>query len=172
MQQENGNTQVIDLTKEIQSGVKFDPEAVSLFGIYKDELSLFRAKKSWTEILESNFLLESNYDYSLQKTAKPAESSFVLKCSFLTACGRYAFWRLTNDQAPEAQYMIETAHIPNCDLASDMFLSAPDLSPIFKNEIIEDAPIASTEKALDKTARLIGDIKNIFDKIAKTFKLP
>ena len=52
MQQDTSNTQVFDITKEIESGVKFDPEAVSLYGIYKDELSLFRAKKSWTEILE------------------------------------------------------------------------------------------------------------------------
>ena len=71
-----GDIQVIELTKEFESGVKFDPEAVSLFGIYKDELSLFRAKKSWTEILESNFLLEPNYDYNLNKHAKPAENTY------------------------------------------------------------------------------------------------
>jgi len=124
--------QVIELTRElpISEAVHFDCEGVTLLGTYQDELSLHRAKKNWTNILESNFLLEPEYDYSLSHSSLLKEGNFALQCHFLTACGRYAFWRLTNDQAPEAQYMIETAHIPNAELRELEFSMAPDMSPI------------------------------------------
>ena len=158
MQQEHNHTQVSEFTKEIESGVKFDPDAVSLLGIYKDELSLFRAKRSWTEILESNFLLEAKYDYIFDKLNNPESGAFILQCSFLTACGRYAFWRLTNHQAPEAQYLIETAHIPNSELASDMYITAPDLSPIISSKPdLELYP--ELEQNLNKTLNIIQEIK-------------
>ena len=147
--------------------MKFDSEAVSLYGIYKDELSMFRAKKSWTEILESNFLLETNYDYNLNKICSPDKSNYVLQCSFLTACGRYAFWRLTNDQAPEAQYLIETAHIPNCDFTSDMFISAPDLSPLY-NESPGTEKELEAEKKLTGSAKLLNQVKHLLNCIKKT----
>ncbi len=170
MHQDSNNIQVIELTKEIQNGVRFDSEAVTLFGIYKDELSLFRAKKSWTEILESNFLLEPSYDYTLNKIARLSENSFILQCSFLTACGRYAFWRLTNDQAPEAQYLIETAHIPSSDFASDMFISAPDLTPLYQ----QDSPPKESydcESEIKESIVVIDKLKNMFENITKLFKV-
>ena len=55
------------------------------------------------------------------------EGVFTLQCEFVSACGRYAFWRLTNNQAPEAQYLIETAHIPNAELREAEFHAASDL---------------------------------------------
>jgi hypothetical protein len=37
---------------------------------------------------------------------------YKVRCDFQTACGRYAFWRLTHHQAPEVQFLLETAHLP------------------------------------------------------------
>lgn len=131
MQHDSINTQPIELTKEIHGldGVKFDAERISLTGKYGDELSLFRAKRIWGQILEDNFLLEPNYDYTFSYYGDAAQPLFVLTCEFTTACGRYAFWRLTNNQAPEAQYMIETAHIPHAEARQLDFLEAPDMAP-------------------------------------------
>lgn len=160
MQQDTLDTQLIELTNEICSieGVQFDPESVSLVGLYKDELSLHRARKNWREVLESNFLLEPDYDYQISHLKNTEKLSFLLRCTFLTACGRYAFWRLTNDQAPEAQYIIETAHIPNSELRQPEFLGAPDLKPVeHLTNIEKELPSILYESTLSvsKTTKLI-----------------
>lgn len=121
--------QLVELTNEFDNPVSvlFDSEKVTLEGHYEDELSVFRARRVWTEVLETNFLLEKGDDFKLLATSSLQQGEFVLTCSFSTACGRYAFWRLVNSQAPESQYLIETAHIP--DGASHHFelFRAPDL---------------------------------------------
>lgn len=115
-------------TSESSSGdVRFDPENVTLKGNYRDELSAYRAKQIWNEALESHFLLDFGQDFALTVTSHSEEGRFELSCDFKSACARYAFWRLTNHQAPEVQYVIETAHIPNCELRHEEFLTAPDL---------------------------------------------
>jgi hypothetical protein len=93
-------------------GVCFDPEEAVLEGVYTDELSAHRAKKGWAKALENTFLLTQGYDFVASIQPFSEQKRFVLKCEFSTACGRYAFWRLTHAQAPDAQYLIETAHIP------------------------------------------------------------
>lgn len=169
MHQQYSNTQLIELTREFDDGVKFDLDAVSLFGIYRDELSLFRAKRNWCEILESNFLLEPGYDYNLNKVSAEDRSNFVLHCSFLTACGRYAFWRLTNDQAPEAQYLIETAHIPNSDSASEMFITAPDLSPLRSEPPPKKAAETAAEASIDSINTVLRQLKFMFENLSSKF---
>ncbi|MCB0317137.1 MAG: hypothetical protein KDD56_00165 [Bdellovibrionales bacterium] len=125
------NSKIIELNQEVEleEGVCFDPERISLEGIYKDELSAYRAKRVWIEVLESIFLLDNKHDLSFI-TGEYCGDRYFLSCQFVTACARYAFWRLTNQQSPEAQYMIETAHIPDCEMRQDDFLYAPDLRPI------------------------------------------
>lgn len=123
--------QDIELTREIgfPGDVTFDPEQVTLQGTYGDQLSLYRARRAWKETFESCFLLDPGHDFEIRVSSSVAEGRFTLVCSFLTACGRYAFWRLTSEQAPEAQYLIETAHLPQGESVQSDFLSAPDLRP-------------------------------------------
>jgi hypothetical protein len=130
---------VIELTKEIAllNQVSFDPHTATLEGQYQDELSAHRAKKVWIETLEHNFLLDSGHDFNISMSGSIAEGEFRIECFFGTACGRYAFWRLTNNQAPEAQYSIETAHIPNAESLYARMLSAPDLDRKKKTAIFE-----------------------------------
>jgi hypothetical protein len=116
------------------AGVCFDPDNVTLEGVYADELSTFRARKCWVEALENHFLLEVEHDFLLLVERKGDE--FQLRCEFLTACARYAFWRLTNNQAPEAQYIIETAHIPKGESQFERFMQAPDLCHIGDGPLI------------------------------------
>lgn len=131
--------QYIELTREYPHGshVAFDSESASLEGHYGDELSSFRARKVWVDILETQFLLEKDHDFSMAIEGSIEEASYILRCTFHTACGRYAFWRLTNSQAPEAQYTIETAHIPNAESLYEQVVHAPDLQQKKETDIYE-----------------------------------
>lgn len=95
------------------SPVRFDTERLLIRATYSDQLSAYRARRLWTEAFESQFLLDTGHDFRLEICSNLTEHSFALTCEFLTACGRYAFWRLTHNQAPDIQYLVETAHIPS-----------------------------------------------------------
>jgi len=107
-------TQIIDFENFVPE-VSFDLDKIVLQGMYADELSAYRAKKTWSRTLETSFLLDLDFDFKV--IVEHSNSSFYsVKCDFSTACGRYAFWRLTHNQAPEIQYIIRTAHIPKTEL--------------------------------------------------------
>jgi hypothetical protein len=86
-----------------KSGLLFDADGVTLIARLKDELSAYRMRKTWKEVLAGYFLLEQERDYEMSIVCVPEHDYFVLNCFFISACGRYAFWRLMNDQAPEAE---------------------------------------------------------------------
>lgn len=96
----------------VTTGVVFDSEKMAVQGVYRDQLAAYRARKLWSSVLQKNFLLEVDHDFSLEVNSNLDTQVFVLRCDFLTACGRYAFWRLTHSQAPEVQYIMEIAHVP------------------------------------------------------------
>ena len=136
MQQEQVGIPNIELDREISlpGDVCFDPETLSLHGFYKDQLSAYRARKIWLDTLESCFLLDQGHDYNISVISDLATETFSLKCEFQTACARYAFWRLTTHQAPEAQYLIETAHLPDCDSHRDDMVAASDLRSLLEED--------------------------------------
>jgi len=122
-------TQIIELTEEIPiySGVSFNAGNLTLNGQYPNELAAHRAKRVWVSTLENSFLLDKSTDFSVQVSSENDCESFNLVCEFSSACARYAFWRLTNNQAPEAQYLIETGHIPAGEAHYEDMLRAHDL---------------------------------------------
>lgn len=141
-------------------GVCFDPDANSIYGNYNDEISAYRARKAWVETLKFNFNLEDNFDFLLTVNESDQET-FVLSCKFVSATSRYAFWKITNHQAPEAQYVIETAHIPICDERYEEILTAPDLRSIY------DLPLTtSANKELVKSSK--KTLNRIFKKVLAT----
>lgn len=167
MTKQEEQVQAIELTDELitPGAVSFDSVKASLEGSYRDELSLHRAKKIWIDTLETNFLLEKGHDFKIKITRNIAEEQFSMSCDFTTACGRYALWRLTHDQAPEAQYLIETAHIPQCESRLQEILFAPDLKSKRENyhtglyeleSAIADNAVAAS--LLHKVSRKILDI--------------
>lgn len=93
-------------------GLWYDAERLMLEGVYLDEVTAYRARKGWIEAFEANFLLEERIDFRVRVVSNPQPGRFSVVCEFLTACGRYAFWRLTHHQAPEVQFILETAHLP------------------------------------------------------------
>jgi hypothetical protein len=92
----------VDISRA-KPGLIYDAEGVTLIGKYTDELSAHRARREWQSILSSHFLLESDRDYELKTFCELEDNQFLLSCTFMSACGRYAFWRLVNRQAPEAE---------------------------------------------------------------------
>lgn len=132
--------------------VRFDTEQARLHGEYSDQLSAYRAKRVWEATLERNFLLDPEHDFSLKVVSEVAAHEFLLTCIFHTACARYALWRLTNEQALEAQYAIETAHVPTGQF--EAMLRSPDLAPWQPEPLVlqglQDGPrrIAEILKAL------------------------
>lgn len=137
-------------------GLWYDAERLILEGFYGDEVTAFRAKKRWIEVLESNFLLERGIDFSVVVADEPSsvtgvsggrmrESSdgradycYSVRCDFLSACGRYAFWRITHHQAPQVQYLLESAHLAKPSLVRVDPLPLPEdgwSSPVSKLDL-------------------------------------
>ncbi len=126
-------TKQLPQIKEIPyfEGVCFDPDTDTIHGNYPDEISAYRAKKAWLEALKFNFSLKGG-DQDLVVAIEVTEmNSFVLSCRFYSATAKYAFWKITNNQSPEVQYIIETAHIPICDSRYEEILTAPDLRSVY-----------------------------------------
>ena len=90
----------------VQHTVSYDADNICLLGSFSDEISAYRTRREWMKILADYFLLEKDRDYSLD--VEIDETDFRIKCNFSSACGRYAFWRLINHQAPEAERLLGT----------------------------------------------------------------
>ncbi len=96
-------------TVKSRRGLIFDAEGVNLTGQFNDELGVYRARKLWIQTLNNYFLLERERDYDMEIAADTEHGAWKLNCTFNSACGRYAFWRLVNHQAPEAELRLSGA---------------------------------------------------------------
>ena len=119
-------------------GICFVEDSSSIHGSYPDILSAYRAKKAWVETLRFNFGLSEGTDINLDVT-KTGFKTFVLNLGFVSSNAKYAFWKITNNQEPEVQYTLETAHIPMCEKRYEEILTAPDLCSIFEIPAIKSA---------------------------------
>ena len=120
-------------------GLWYDSERLMLEGIYLDEVTAYRARKGWIEAFEVNFLLEDRNDFVVRVYSQQEIGRFCVKCEFASACGRYAFWRLTHHQATEVQFLLETAHLP-------VFSTLPEM-PIFDSYRDTELPLRVTHTA-------------------------
>lgn len=129
---EHASSQLIELTRRIASDtpVRFDPETSALAGVYADELAVYRAKRGWRAALETHFLLEAGHDFTIVVVADPESNRFLMRCEFVSACAKSAFWRITHQEAPEAQCLIETAHIPYSESHFEDLVATPDMTPL------------------------------------------
>ena len=111
----------------------FDTEGVTLIARFGNELAAYRARKSWVIVLNRYFLLERGRDYEVSVLSSPENGYQVLNCYFTSACGRYAFWRLINDQAPEAEAKL-------CDATKVIRAEKAALSSLFQAKSNAPAP--------------------------------
>lgn len=160
-------TQLPDLTGDLprMQSVSFDADRIRLEGRYTDQLSAYRARRIWRETLLNYFLLEPEHDFTLQVASDKETSIYTLNCDFTSACARYCFWRLTNDQTPEAQYLIETAHIPQAASQREEFLFASDLKPLHQEDQAVLSRIAELSEAISK-----GPLQRLLDVLKKLYR--
>ena len=99
----------------------YDTESISIVAVFSDEMSAYRGRRGWNEILRTHFLLENMHDFELHIERSPDQDleMFQLRCEFLSACGRYAFWRLINHQAPEAEGKLIRSGYPDSEITEN-----------------------------------------------------
>jgi hypothetical protein len=146
----------------VSDGITFDPDTIVIQALYGDELSAYRAKKLWSDTLNNFFMLSAEDDFTCSIMHLPEQERYYLVCTFLTSNGRYAFWRITNYQAPEAQYIFETAHIPLCESRQSDILRAPDLRSIYDDPLLP--------KNFEDNPELRNTIGSAFKKILAAIK--
>lgn len=125
-------------------GLWYDADRLVLEGLYLDEITAYRARKRWIKTLESNFLLEEQHDFRIKVRVVADAGRYRVRCDFISACGRYAFWRLTHHQAPEVQYMLETAHLPTVSMGPG-FGELPETDELLEGTpfILSNPPVAA-----------------------------
>ena len=90
-----------------KNGLHFSSDSASLISCYSNQLAAYRARKQWKEILQNYFLLDNERDYQISVARSVQNKNhFIVTCEFDSACGRYAFWRIINNQSPEAEHML------------------------------------------------------------------
>lgn len=138
-------------------GVWFDAERLSLEGVYLDEVTAYRARRRWIAAFEAHFLLELKFDFRLEVVCDPHRDHFALRCTFLSACGRYAFWRLTHNQAPEVQAILETAHLPGgvpCAPGDAPFAAEGRPESLLLNSALVSPPVVPESHPAPKRSRI------------------
>ena len=140
--------------------VSYDKDTYKVIGEYSNELYLFRAKKLWKTVLQDTFLLEEVTDFKFQVRKNSKLNVFTLSCTFKSACGRYAFWRINNNQNPEVTYILEAAHLTQTTDNYDQLLNrTPNFIVSHNSEILCDIE--------DKANNISEILKKIVKKICK-----
>jgi hypothetical protein len=137
----------------LEKGIWFDPDRIVLEGTYGDQITAYRARKRWIRAFETNFLLEGKHDFEVHVDQAREVDGYVVRCDFLTACGRYAFWRLTHNQAPEVQFLLETAHLPSKVPSPEISLHALDLYDDFGPSGLRDRGLSCREPGVRATVK-------------------
>lgn len=94
-------------------GLIFDADSVTLLGKFTNEFSAHRAKREWMGTFAHHFLLERSRDYQTEIGKIESTEFYYLRCTFESACGRYAFWRLVNHQASEVEKKLISPNLVN-----------------------------------------------------------
>ena len=147
----------VDLSRYTR-GLIYDADSVTLIGKYSDELSTHRAKKNWVELFSSYFLLEPERDYTIRVDTSISKNHYVLSCIFTSACGRYAFWRLVNQQAPDAEKQLGRTIVMNGKMQRADHIRTEDECTVW---------ICG---ALDEQIRQTRETQNLLDRIIKLFQ--
>ncbi len=161
----NTSSNIIKQNQDIKlfGSISFNPDAYTIVGKYFDEISLFRAKKFWAQAFEDVFLLEKQHDFKFSAQKSSDSNEFTLSCQFLSACGRYAFWRINNNQNPEVKYLIEVSHMPSTFQNYDEIINSMP-----KFNITTDSDILNNVE--EKTNNISEILKKIVSKICKKDK--
>lgn len=73
----------------------FSQNEMSLSMQFVDEISAYRARRKWIELLKVQLLVDHEEDFQIS-IKKESDSIWNMHCEFTSSCGRYAFWRIMN----------------------------------------------------------------------------
>jgi hypothetical protein len=149
-------------------GLWYDAERLILEGAYLDEITAYRARKRWIQTFETNFLLEGEHDFRLKVVYEDDSRRFFVRCTFTTACGRYAFWRLTHHQAPDVQFLLETAHLPFGAVCSPQLDSLVSDSFDGAHSFLLRSPFP-TERKKSMFEKLRTTMRSRFERVVRRF---
>jgi hypothetical protein len=82
-------------------------ENYSLYVSSIDELSAFRLKKNWNQVISQTLFLEFNTDY-LIKVTRNDHFEYVTTLSFLTPNGKFNFWKISSGRAQSLIYKLHS----------------------------------------------------------------
>ena len=142
---------------ENNNTMTYNTDNISIISQFADEMSVYRCRRTWTEILGNHFLLEKDRDFKMSILV--SESPFVLTCEFNSACGRYAFWRLINHQAPEAERKLIHSGYPGSDLSSEELTDDKLISPLIMSGGVTE-PIRRKKSIPKKLIELLWNRKS------------
>lgn len=157
----------VDLTAT-KEGLLFDTNSVMLLGAFLNEIAAYRTRRTWVNVLNTYFLLEKDRDYSISIITPKDENHFLLNCSFTSACGRYAFWRLINHQAPEAQEKLSVTDLtvpvlPKKSHAHHQFLVSSHFQQTFCLPPNASAAEASLKRCLSLSRAVAKQLKKFLE---------
>jgi hypothetical protein len=159
------------VSNESLLGLWYEPERLLIEGVYRDELTAYRVRKRWIAAFREHFLLDEGVDLSF-KVSKVGGSGFSkLHCYFISACGRYAFWRLTHHQALEVQWLLERAHLGSqefCALQShESDVDHLGESTVPRYMVTESLVSDEPRSAVSKIVRALQSIANRLSEIRR-----
>lgn len=139
---------------EIEGGLTYNADLLSIEGTYSDELSRHRARKTWCTVLETDFLLIPGADFQFSVQPTTEANQYKIACSFKSACGRYAFWRLINEQVPEVQFLLETAHMSHRFKDYNTLIAEMETPPARRLEVL----MRSLQRIIDSTTNQLKQL--------------
>jgi len=143
---------------ESSNTITYNTDDVSIISKFSDEMAAYRCRRTWTEIFGNHFLLENDRDFKLSISS--SGENFSLNCEFNSACGRYAFWRLINHQAPEAERKLINSGYPASDFSSGTQLPHDEIvSPWIMSGGVSE-PIRRRKSFSRKLIELLWNRKN------------
>jgi len=142
---------------ESNNTMTYNTDNISIISQFADEMSVYRCRRTWTEILGNHFLLEKDRDFKMDILI--SESLFQLTCEFNSACGRYAFWRLINHQAPEAERKLISSGYPESEFCSEELSEDQLVSPLIMSGGVTE-PIRRRKSIPKKLIELLWNKKS------------
>ena len=84
---------------------KHTEDLSALSSTFDTEFTAFSVRRLWINLFQKYFSLEKDIDYNLHvnKEDDGGDEKYNLNCEFTSPNGKYAFWKLINKKAIQAE---------------------------------------------------------------------
>ena len=89
----------------IKPRLKHTEDLSALSSTFDAEFTAFSVRRLWINLFQKYFSLEKDKDYNLyvNKESLGHNEMYELNCEFISPNGKYAFWKLLNKKALQAE---------------------------------------------------------------------